>query len=73
MGERMLTPREVADELRVDTDAVYDWIASGEIEAEDMGRASQRRWRISRAALAAFRERRRATLNRESLVAGDHG
>lgn len=56
---RMLTPKEVAEELGVDPDAIYEWIANGELEAEDLGRRSVPRWRITRVALEGFRARRR--------------
>ena len=61
MVVRMLTPKEVAEELGVDPDAIYEWIAKGELPAEDLGRRSVPRWRITRAALEDFLARRRAT------------
>lgn len=43
----------------MDTDAIYGWIRNGELEAQNLGRASQPRWRIARSAIEDFKARRR--------------
>ena len=56
-----MTPADVARELNVDEDTVRAWIAKRQLIAADVSRgAGQRpRWRISRADLEAFLQRRR--------------
>lgn len=56
----LLTPGEAADRARVDVEAVYSWIGSGQLEAIDVGRKppNEKRkrgpWRISARALDKF-------------------
>jgi hypothetical protein len=52
-----LTPGEIARERRVSINKVLAWIAAGELAAINMATrvdGERPRWRISRAALAAF-------------------
>ncbi len=57
-----LTPREIADELRVDVGKVLVWINTGELVAVDHteSRGKRPRWRISRAEFDAFLLRRQS-------------
>jgi len=54
-GEDWLTTDEVAKELKVNVKTVRNWIASGELEAMDVGGE----YRISRADLNDFIQRRK--------------
>lgn len=54
MSEEMLTVEEIAKELRVSPKTVRSWITSGELVALDIGRE----YRISRAHLEGFKQRR---------------
>ena len=54
MSEEMLTVEEIAKELRVSPKTVRSWITSGELVALDIGRE----YRISRANLEDFKQRR---------------
>jgi excisionase family DNA binding protein len=60
-GEDWLTTDEVAKELKVNVKTVRNWIASGELEAMDVGGE----YRISRADLNDFIQRRKTGKNRK--------
>jgi excisionase family DNA binding protein len=60
-GEDWLTTDEVAKELKVNVKTVRNWIASGELEAMDVGGE----YRISRADLNNFIQRRKTGKNRQ--------
>jgi excisionase family DNA binding protein len=60
-GEDWLTTDEVAKELKVNVKTVRNWIASGELEAMDVGGE----YRISRADLNDFIQRRKTGKNRQ--------
>ena len=53
--DRMLTVKEVAEELRVSERLVTKWITKGELPAIDLGKG----YRIYRSDLDAFIEKRR--------------
>jgi excisionase family DNA binding protein len=57
---RVLTPPEVADQLRVSPDKVLTWIRSGELRAVNVVKrvGGRPRYRVSVDDLAAFMERR---------------
>ena len=57
---RVLTPPEVADQLRVSPDKVLSWIRSGELRAVNVAKrlGGRPRYRVSIEDLAAFMERR---------------
>jgi excisionase family DNA binding protein len=52
IGDRLLTPREAADALRLSTRTMREYVQRGEIE----GRIIGGRWRFRRADLDAFFE-----------------
>ena len=54
-GDRMLTVKEVAEELRVSERLVTKWITKGELPAIDLGKG----YRIYRSDLDAFIKQRR--------------
>ena len=60
-GEDWLTTDEVAKELKVNVKTVRNWIASGELEAMDVGGE----YRIARADLNDFIQRRKTGKNRQ--------
>jgi excisionase family DNA binding protein len=60
-GEDWLTTDEVAKELKVNVKTVRNWIASGELEAMDVGGE----YRISRADLNDFIQRRKTGKKRQ--------
>ena len=60
-GEDWLTTDEVAKELKVNVKTVRNWIASGELEAMDVGGE----YRISRADLNDFIRRRKTGKNHQ--------
>jgi excisionase family DNA binding protein len=53
-GDPLLTVTEVAAALSVNRALVLSWIASGELPAFDLGRASFPYWKIKRGDLDAF-------------------
>ena len=57
---RYIKPGQFASELQVKRDAVYAWIASGELRAVNVARGNGRRpsWRIPVDAVAEFELRR---------------
>lgn len=61
-GEDWLTTDEVAKELKVNVKTVRNWIASGELEAMDVGGE----YRISRADLNDFIQRRKTGKKRRN-------
>lgn len=69
MGDQLHRPSEVAEELGVDTDAIYEWIRTGELEAQDLGRGSVPRWRIARSAIEAFKRKRARGFPRDVTTA----
>ena len=54
-----LTVEQVASELQVHKKRVYQWIQEKELPAMDLGSSSKHNYRISRADLDAFKQRRR--------------
>jgi excisionase family DNA binding protein len=56
---KLLTTEEVAEELKVHVKTVRDWIASGELEAIDLGQG-YRIWRSDLIKFLNSRKRRRA-------------
>jgi excisionase family DNA binding protein len=58
-GSKLLTTEEVAEELKVHVKTVRDWIASGELEAIDLGQG-YRIWRSDLIKFLNSRKRRRA-------------
>ena len=67
MAGQQLTVEEVADELRVHPETVRQWIRDGELEAFDTGRG----YRISRADLDAFVQRRKTGKRRRGSGEGE--
>ena len=54
-----MTIRDICDELKIGTDPVLTWIHKQQLKAINISNTSARpRWRIARADLAAFLERR---------------
>ncbi len=66
-GEDWLTTDEVAKELKVNVKTVRNWIASGELEAMDVGGE----YRISRADLNDFIQRRKTGKKRQQNFTDD--
>lgn len=67
--EKEYSPHELAELWRIRPAKVYAWIASGELQAEDMSLApgiTKPRWRITTKAAQAFRESRRTRRPSES-------
>jgi nitrogen PTS system EIIA component len=62
MSEEMLTVEEIAKELRISPKTVRSWITSGELVALDIGRE----YRISRAHLEDFKQRRQTDRRRKT-------
>lgn len=56
---KLMTTEEVAEELRVHIKTVRDWIASGELEAIDLGQG-YRIWKSDLLKFLASRKRRRS-------------
>jgi excisionase family DNA binding protein len=57
----MLTPLQVATELSMSRDAIYDLIESGDLPAIDVSRKERAAYRIERADFEAFKAARRVT------------
>lgn len=60
--EEMLTVKEVADELRVRKQTIYNYISEGILDAirigfNDKAEKSRRHWRIPKSAFEAFKEK----------------
>jgi len=58
---RHATVREVAEELGVGADTIYQWIRNGELRAINVGGQVKPRWRISAAAKEEFERSRSNT------------
>lgn len=56
----MLTPEEVAADLRLKTTTVYEYLKDGRIEAIKLGS----RWRIEETALTDFKNKHRQRANK---------
>jgi excisionase family DNA binding protein len=54
VDEKLYTPREVAEYLRVDTNTIYRWLRDGKLGGAKIGRD----YRISESQLRAFLEER---------------
>ena len=54
----MLSVSDVSAALNVCVLTVYAWVEAGEIDAIDMGRGKKRFWKLSRASLVDFLQRR---------------
>jgi excisionase family DNA binding protein len=57
VDEKLYTPKEVADYLKVDIRTVYRWLREGEMDAIRF----RREYRISESALRTFLERHRVS------------
>ncbi len=62
---KLLTTEEVAEELKVHVKTVRDWIASGELEAIDLGQG-YRIWKSDLMKFLNSRKRRRADRKKQS-------
>jgi excisionase family DNA binding protein len=62
---KLLTTEEVAEELKVHVKTVRDWIASGELEAIDLGQG-YRIWRTDLMKFLNSRKRRRTDRKKQS-------
>jgi excisionase family DNA binding protein len=62
---KLLTTEEVAEELKVHVKTVRDWIASGELEAIDLGQG-YRIWKTDLLKFLNSRKRRRTDRKKQS-------
>jgi excisionase family DNA binding protein len=62
---KLLTTEEVAEELKVHVKTVRDWIASGELEAIDLGQG-YRIWKSDLLKFLNSRKRRRTDRKKQS-------
>ena len=62
---KLLTTEEVAEELKVHVKTVRDWIASGELEAIDLGQG-YRIWKSDLMKFLNSRKRRRTDRKKQS-------
>jgi hypothetical protein len=71
VAREWLTPPEIARERGIRISKVLAWIAAGELAAVNhaTNRLGRPRWRISRAALAAFDQSRLSSVGRVPAVA----
>lgn len=66
-NNKLLTTEEVAEELKVHVKTVRDWIASGELEAIDLGQG-YRIWKSDLMKFLNSRKRRRTDRKKQSDV-----
>ena len=60
--QKMYTPPEVAQLVRVSRDKVLNWIRSGKLKATNVSNGTQPRYRIAESELEAFMLRMAATV-----------
>jgi hypothetical protein len=62
----LVTVPELAAAADIDSSTVEEWIDAGEIDAVDAGGKTQHYWKLSRASVLEFWDRRRLGLRRQA-------